>query len=143
MKTVFKTDTIGSLTKTKFPLSRNGSDYLQFQASPERFVVNKMLQPKNNRGESRFFEGVEGALNVLRIRNKSGHIHIPRTVYFTRGHGTSRIYEGIENTSTVLRTWHDATVNSPLTILGAGADANVLLVYPTLVEVRQPIRCNT
>ena len=79
----------------------------------------------------------------MRFDDTSGHIHIPRWLYFTGGDGTSRIYEGIENTSNILRIWNDATVNSPITILGAGADANVLLVYPTLIEARQPIRCNT
>ena len=73
----------------------------------------------------------------------TGHIHIPRWLYFTGGDGVSRIYEGVQNTSNVLRIWNDSTVNSPITVLGAGADANILLVYPTLVEVRQPIRCNT
>ena len=70
----------------------------------------------------------------------TGHIHIPRWLYFTGGDGVSRIYEGVENTSNVLRIWNDS---SPITNLGAGANANILLVYPTLVEARQPIRCNT
>ena len=42
---------------------------MQFQASPERIVLNKNLQPNNGRGKSQLFEGVEGALNVLRTRN--------------------------------------------------------------------------
>ena len=79
----------------------------------------------------------------MRFDDTSGHIHIPRWLYFTGGDGKSRIYEAIENTSSILRIWNDATVNSPITILGAGADANILLIYPTLIEARQPIRCNT
>ena len=79
----------------------------------------------------------------MRFDDTTGHIHIPRWLYFTGGDGVSRIYEGVQNTSNVLRIWNDSTVNSPITVLGAGADANILLVYPTLVEVRQPIRCNT
>ena len=65
----FKTDTIDSLTNTNLSLSRNGSEYIQFQASPERIIMNKILQPNNGRGKSQIFEGVEGALNVLRIRS--------------------------------------------------------------------------
>ena len=80
----------------------------------------------------------------MRFDDTTGHIHIPRWLYFTGGDGFSRIYEGIENTSNILRIWNDSTINSPITILGAGTDANVLLlVYPTLIEARQPIRCNT
>ena len=79
----------------------------------------------------------------MRFDDTSGHVHIPRRLYFTEVDGASRIYEAIENTSNILRIWNDSTITSPITILGAGADANILLVYTTLVEVRQPIRCNT
>ena len=72
-----------------------------------------------------------------------GSIKASKHLYFTGGDGFSRIYEAIENTSSILRIWNDSTINSPITILGAGTNANVLLIYPTLIEARQPIRCNT
>ena len=49
----------------------------------------------------------------------------------------------LKTTSNVLRIWNDSTVNSPITILGAGADATMLLIYPTLAEAKQPTKCNT
>ena len=65
----FKTDTIDSLTDTNLVFSRNGDEYMQFQASPERIILNKFVEIHGGSGASQIFEGVEGALNVLRIRN--------------------------------------------------------------------------
>ena len=48
----------------------------------------------------------------------------------------------LKNKSNVSRIWNDSNVNSPITILGAGADANILLINTTLIEAKQSIRCN-
>ena len=72
-----------------------------------------------------------------------GSIKASKHLYFTGGDGASRIYEAIDNTSSILRIWNDSTINIPITILGAGADANILLVYPDLIEARKPMRCNS
>ena len=41
-------------------MSRNGVEYMQFQASPDINLLNNILQPNNGRGKSKLFEGVEG-----------------------------------------------------------------------------------
>ena len=127
------------------------SEVLRIERGSMLFRGDMILQKPYGAVKSNAFDSYDtesvifsrNGVEQMRFDDTSGHIHIPRWLYFTGGDGTSRIYEGIENTSNILRIWNDATVNSPITILGAGADANVLLVYPTLIEARQPIRCNT
>ena len=50
-------------------MSRNGVGYLQFRSAPERVILNKFVEIHGGRDKSEILEGVEGALNVLRIRN--------------------------------------------------------------------------
>ena len=65
----FKTDTLDSLTDTNLVMSRNGVEYMNFQAVPERIVMNKVISINGGRDKSLISEGIEGSFNVLRIRN--------------------------------------------------------------------------
>ena len=158
-------ETNGTMKRLKFHSGSN-DDYFMFVLGNELidnskiFTITKSVSTfkcdvvlqdpygafKSNAFDSFNTESVifsRNGIEQMRFSDTTGNIHMARPLYITGGEGESRIYEATEGSLNAFRIWNNASINTPVVGIGAGADANIMLVYSNLVEARKPIHCNT